>query len=800
MTVVYNNQILETGLSHTVDGVTLDFATTAVVGNFTSPPFEGIWFGQTSSASDFVTISFSETVQDIEVSITGADGVFNPPETFTRFAVQLNGGDWMPIDIEVTQTGAVVVTGNTIVTTGSGGSGSFTFTYNGAPFDAVRFFYEQNGSNNGAVLEHVEIQPGEVLFLDFDTAIPEDYVIRQWRDDTGTIREYYETVAGSEPLGTFSAASRAAIVTAVQAIFDRSNLAVRVTDERPTSGDYHSVRFGGNAIVYDDDGDGNNTQLLGVAQGGVDRYNRNPSDLTYVFLDEGDSRALLVETIAHEAAHGFGVRHVNPTPGLSSEVMDYQDSNAPRFVNSVVRIVEPPVDGVMATNETHNPTYHIERYLLGQSDEDLRAEGILPGSWDLTLWDNIQILLDFVGLTGILEDLVVLIDDGNGFMEGREGGVGRTVRLADLVEQGDQISFTLPAGTDFRIIGRTQGSNIADVHIELDGGMTTEANGSLTGTVVQYDSSGNGTNMGSVSGSGTVTETVGDTMTANTDHIIEGTENADNLDGGAMDEVVLALAGNDVVNGFGGNDQVVAGDGDDTVMAGDGNDTVQGGGGANELDGGLGVDLLDFSDVTGRAFADLGVDQTGQGFLRFFEFGQAAGDLYSNFENVTGGGFADNLRGDAAANQLSGEGSSDRLYGRDGFDTIDGGPGADAIYGGLGFDLLTGGSDEGRRDRYIYFSAAESGVGVANRDIITDFVPGEDRIELSRIDADISQGFKQRFDFIGDTAFSGTGGELRYEHVDGVTVVQADRDGDGAADFEIELFGTLVLTESDFLI
>ncbi|MFN3210922.1 MAG: M10 family metallopeptidase C-terminal domain-containing protein, partial [Roseovarius sp.] len=101
--------------------------------------------------------------------------------------------------------------------------------------------------------------------------------------------------------------------------------------------------------------------------------------------------------------------------------------------------------------------------------------------------------------------------------------------------------------------------------------------------------------------------------------------------------------------------------------------------------------------------------------------------------------------------------------------------GADAFYGGLGADTMTGGADAGRTDRFIYFNAVETGVGAGNRDVITDFVSGEDRIELRRIDADITQGFKQLFDFIGDAAFSNTAGELRYEQVGGNTIVQADR-------------------------
>ncbi|WP_242601439.1 M10 family metallopeptidase C-terminal domain-containing protein [Pseudaestuariivita atlantica] len=230
-----------------------------------------------------------------------------------------------------------------------------------------------------------------------------------------------------------------------------------------------------------------------------------------------------------------------------------------------------------------------------------------------------------------------------------------------------------------------------------------------------------------------------------------------------------------------------------------GDDLIPDAPGAQAFFGGAGIDTLDFSASTDRVLVDLQSDVSGAGFARFFGAGAGEGDTFFSIENVIGSAFADNLRGDGAANVLEGGGVSDRLYGRAGDDTLDGGAGADAMYGNLGADEMTGGTGA-IRDRFIYFQANETGVGAGNRDVITDFTPGEDRIELSRIDADITQGFKQRFDFIGDAAFSNTAGELRFEQVGGATIVQADRDGDGVADFEIELTGTLTLTATDFLI
>ena len=222
--------------------------------------------------------------------------------------------------------------------------------------------------------------------------------------------------------------------------------------------------------------------------------------------------------------------------------------------------------------------------------------------------------------------------------------------------------------------------------------------------------------------------------------------------------------------------------------------------GAQAFDGLEGNDTVSYADAAGRVLADLGMDASGLPSARFFTSGAPEGDTYANVENLIGSDQADNLRGDGGDNILEGGGVSDRLYGRAGDDTLIGGSGADALYGNLGADVMTGGDDAGRRDRYIYFQLQESGVGAGNRDVITDFVSGEDRIEISRFDADITQGFKQAFTFVGDAGLSGAAGELAYRFEGGNTIVEADVNGDGAADFEIELTGRIDLVVGDFLL
>ncbi|WP_050531871.1 calcium-binding protein [Pseudaestuariivita atlantica] len=259
-----------------------------------------------------------------------------------------------------------------------------------------------------------------------------------------------------------------------------------------------------------------------------------------------------------------------------------------------------------------------------------------------------------------------------------------------------------------------------------------------------------------------------------------------------FEHLAVTGSGSAILNGDAGDNSLSGGSGEDTLIGNNGDDTLDGGGGADSLVGGPGYDIASYESATRSVRVDLQNPN--------ISFNDAAGDTFSGIEEFQTGSGIDQLRGDAGDNIFRTGGVSDRLYGRAGDDLLFGEAGADAFYGGLGADTMTGGDDAGRRDRYIYFNAVESGVGAGNRDVITDYVAGEDRIELSRIDADLTQGFKQRFDFIGDAAFSGTGGELRFEQTGGITLVQADRDGDGLADFEIELTGTHTLTTDDFLI
>jgi serralysin len=99
-----------------------------------------------------------------------------------------------------------------------------------------------------------------------------------------------------------------------------------------------------------------------------------------------------------------------------------------------------------------------------------------------------------------------------------------------------------------------------------------------------------------------------------------------------------------------------------------------------------------------------------------------------------------------------------------------------------------------------------SGPGIYHRDQIMDFTDGDDLIHLGGIDADARHSGNQGFRFLGATSFTGSAGELvTYEELinagtETVTVIAGDTDGDGVADFEIELRGSIGLSAGDFIL
>jgi len=105
---------------------------------------------------------------------------------------------------------------------------------------------------------------------------------------------------------------------------------------------------------------------------------------------------------------------------------------------------------------------------------------------------------------------------------------------------------------------------------------------------------------------------------------------------------------------------------------------VGSGGGKDRYDGGTGRDTVAYSQSTSAVAASL---TSGYGSK-----GDAARDLYTAVENLTGSSFDDFLGGDAGRNVLRGMAGNDHLIGAGGGDWLTGGKGDDHLVGGSGWD------------------------------------------------------------------------------------------------------------------
>jgi Ca2+-binding RTX toxin-like protein len=265
-----------------------------------------------------------------------------------------------------------------------------------------------------------------------------------------------------------------------------------------------------------------------------------------------------------------------------------------------------------------------------------------------------------------------------------------------------------------------------------------------------------------------------------------GGDGNDVLSGGAGDDVLYGGGGNDVLNGRDGNDILNGGDGADTLKAGKGDDILDGGSGSDIMEGGQGNDTY-YVDNSGDV-----VKESGGGIDTVIS--SVSFILGTQQENLTLRGAAEiNGTGNGLANVLIGNSVNNVLDGGAGDDILNGGLGDDTLIGGAGRDVLTGG---GGNDIFDFNSLRDLGLGADNRDVITDFISGQDKIDLSTIDANRALAGDQAFDFI-TTAFTAAG-QISYNN----GIISINMDADAASEFEIELTGTVPasLSAADFVL
>jgi len=214
--------------------------------------------------------------------------------------------------------------------------------------------------------------------------------------------------------------------------------------------------------------------------------------------------------------------------------------------------------------------------------------------------------------------------------------------------------------------------------------------------------------------------------------------------------------------------------GANTLTGGSGNDTLQGGAGNDTLIGGAGVDIADYSTATTAITVSLAVTIAQN-------TGGAGSDTLSGIEGLVGG---------AAADRLMGNESDNLLWGKAGNDTLVGAGGADQLRGGDGLDTLTGGAGA---DWFIFDTVPNA---ITNRDTITDFVSGTDKLQFSK---SVFTGLSSAAlgNLTTDAFWSGAGVSTAHDATDrfiyntttGALFYDADGDAAGSSAVQVALLG-----------
>jgi Ca2+-binding RTX toxin-like protein len=353
------------------------------------------------------------------------------------------------------------------------------------------------------------------------------------------------------------------------------------------------------------------------------------------------------------------------------------------------------------------------------------------------------------------------------------------------------------AGGDLVLVntGVISGSNLA-VFVSANARITNL--GTVSGGIITGNSMDVILNQGAVTGN--VSTGFGDDLVDTTGGRIFGYVNLelgnDTYIGGAFADQVLGGAGQDDLTGAGGDDRFYARDAD-------GND---------DIDGGIGIDFYDASLLSLAVNVNLTTGLARSG---------GTTDELTGIERVWGGTGNDSLSGDKLANTLSGNNGddtlignagadrllggigndslsggdgNDRLVGNEGRDALSGGAGDDVLNGGLDVDAMTGGTGA---DRFLWadyedFIAVSGGI-----DRITDFVAGQDTIDLSAIDALAAVG-NQAFTFVGAVPATDFG-QISIRTTANATFVGITLNSITAFEV-IRLDGVIALTEADFVL
>ena len=420
---------------------------------------------------------------------------------------------------------------------------------------------------------------------------------------------------------------------------------------------------------------------------------------------------------------------------------------------------------------------------------------IFGGSASHRIVLNLAIGIATVTLTGTANFVLHDASDGNGIV----GNAGNNLIIVsggvDAVDGGlgvDQLFVDYRHAT-----GAVTGDSTSNFTEAGGGGRTV----TITDGTIE--------NFTILTGSGADTITTG----AGNDVIKTG-QGASTVSAGQGYNLIVGGADSDTITGLDGGNTVYAGNGTNTVTTGGGSDLVFTGTGADTIVTGRGADIIHLLGGADGVYAGAGSDRliidysamttnvsggiTGGNLLAGYvgHIADLAGSLvdFQRVEafSITTGSGNDALRTGNGADLLRGGDGNDLLNAGGGKDTLFGGAGQDVLRGGQGDDVETGGAGA---DTFVFATIMEASTALGH-DVIRDFQVGIDRIDLAGLDANWNGAGNQAFHFIGSAAFSSVAGELRYAG----GLISGDNNGDGHADFTIEVGSLLGLTLHDFVL
>lgn len=496
---------------------------------------------------------------------------------------------------------------------------------------------------------------------------------------------------------------------------------------------------------------------------------------------EGNDRVFGPLSIIHDAQIilGAGDDRVNRTVENSTVFLGTGNDSAVGAFGSQVFLEDGDDQVGMPNVHSSNPSYQLNCLLDAGNGNDaiylyyLYESTLVGGAGDDTLIaDDYRAEDTYLFYTG----------DGND-------------RIEHAVQSGAAVLGTIFIN-DIEIIGEAQAISASAWQMVI-GGATF--NFVLNGSNLVLTENGNTNDSITLANFNTVQGGYGIMLGDTDNLIITGTTGQDTLTGGIGNDTIHALDGDDSIYAGAGDDSVAAGGGNDTVVGGSGagDDTYDGGAGqdwvtytstsagitvnlttgvasgseigtdtlsniehieagsgadaltgnteANHILGGLGNDT-----VAGLAGADTLAGGGGTDTLSYAASGagvtvnlatgagsggDAAGDVLSGFESITGSAYNDSLTGSTGNDSFAGGAGADSILGGDGIDTASYRDSTVAISVNLTTGALSGGEAQGD-----VFSSIENIMGSAFADAITG--SGGNNALLGGVGADtLSGGF-----------------------------------------------------------